>query len=201
MTAETTRTDPANAPDGVVAALLQTMRVWEPSNLHHCERTADYALAIARELGVDDAAAQEVQVGALLHDIGKVGVDLAVLRKPATLDSDEQENVRRHPEMGASILERVLPPGVVACAASHHEQPDGRGYPHGLREAEIPLGALICRVADVFDSLTSDQSYRPAMRVEEALLELEGGAGTLYSARCVAVLESLVGRGWRRPAA
>jgi putative nucleotidyltransferase with HDIG domain len=177
-----------------VDALTQTMIVWDEENYRHCQRTSEIALRLAREMGLDDAAAEHVRIGALLHDIGKIGVDLAVLRKPERLDEAETEHVRLHPGMGAAILERVLPASVVACAAAHHEQPDGQGYPRGLVEAEIPTGAMICRVADVLDSLTTDQSYRPAMTLDEALAELRDGAGTRYSAAIVDALVRIASR-------
>lgn len=95
----------------------------------------------------------------------------------------------------------MLPAAVVECAASHHEQPDGNGYPDGLSEDAIPLGALICRVADVLDSLTTDQTYRPARSVEGALTELRDDAGTRYSKRVVDVLLGLIERQQLRLAA
>jgi putative nucleotidyltransferase with HDIG domain len=176
-----------------VDALVQAMIVWDEENYRHCQRTSEYAVQIAAELGIEGEAAEHVRIGALLHDVGKIGVDLAVLKKPARLDPGETERVRLHPGMGAGILERVLPPGIVACAAAHHEQPDGRGYPNGLRSPEIPLGALICRVADVLDSLTTDQSYRPAMSLDEALAELRDGAGSRYDAGVVEALLRVAG--------
>jgi len=178
-----------------VQALLQAMAVWDEDSLGHSERTADYAAAICSELGITGSDADLIRIGALLHDIGKMGVDLTVLKKPGALESHETEGVHLHPEMGAEILARVLPPVVVECTAFHHEQPDGGGYPHGLTEPDIPVGALICRVADVLDSLTSDQSYRPRMSLEESLAELRNGAGTLYSERVVAALLRVIERG------
>ncbi len=187
------------SPSGIgitdtVDALAQAMRVWDAESYEHCVRTAEYAATIARDLGMDGEAAEHVRIGALLHDIGKMGVDLNVLKKPGSLDADEAEHIHMHPEMGESILARVLPQPIVDCAAAHHEQPDGRGYPRGLTEDAISLGALICRVADVFDSLTSNQTYRPAMTLAEALDELRDGAGTRYSARIVETLLALIDR-------
>ena len=177
-----------------VDALTQAMVVWDEENFRHCQRTSEYAAAIAREMGIEGEAAEHIRIGALLHDIGKLGVDLAVLRKPGRLDRDEEERVRAHPGMGASILERVLPPAIVECAAAHHEQPDGQGYPRGLRGDQIPVGALICRVADVLDALTTAQAYRPAHSLEETLAELRDGAGTRYGAAAVEALSALVER-------
>jgi putative nucleotidyltransferase with HDIG domain len=176
---------PAISIDDTVEALSQALRVWDAESYEHCRRTAVYAERIAAGLGLDGGAIREARIGALLHDIGKMGVDLDVLRKPARLDEHEAEHVHMHPSMGASILAKVLPQPIVDCAEFHHEQPDGHGYPHGLGEAEIPLGALICRVADVLDSLTTEQSYRPAMPLADALAELREGGGSRYSASVV----------------
>jgi putative nucleotidyltransferase with HDIG domain len=184
-----------------VEALTHAMRVWDEESFRHCVKTAEYAIAIARELGMEEEAAEDVRIGALLHDIGKMGVDLSVLRKPGQLDEREAEHVHLHPGMGASILERVLPKPIVDCAAAHHEQPDGQGYPHGLTEAQIPLAALVCRVADVLDSLTTPQTYREALSIDEALAELRDGAGSRYSARVVEALLRLVERRELLPAA
>jgi putative nucleotidyltransferase with HDIG domain len=178
-----------------VEALTHAMRVWDEDSFRHCVSTAYYARSIARELGIEGEAAEEVRIGALLHDIGKMGVDLVVLKKPGRLDDHEAEHVHRHPGMGASILERVLPQPIVDCAMAHHEQPDGRGYPRGLTDAQIPLAAGICRVADVLDSLTTPQTYRPALSLDDALAELQDGAGTRYSSPVVATLLRLVERG------
>jgi putative nucleotidyltransferase with HDIG domain len=177
-----------------VEALTHAMRVWDEESFRHCVKTSEYAAALARELGVESEDAEYVRIGALLHDIGKMGVDLAVLKKPGSLDEHEAEHVHLHPEMGASILERVLPQPIVDCAAAHHEQPDGKGYPRGLVERQIPLGALICRVADVLDSLTTEQTYRGPLSLEDTLAELKSGSGTLYSRPVVDALLNLVER-------
>jgi putative nucleotidyltransferase with HDIG domain len=186
--AASSRIDFADAVD----ALVQTLIVWDEDAYEHCRRTAEYAEAIGREMGIPHDELALIRTGSLLHDIGQMGVSLAILRKPGVLDEHEQERVRLHPLMGASILERVLPSSIVECAAAHHEQPDGLGYPRGLREAEIPRSALICRVADVLDSLTTVQSYRPALTLEAAVDELRDGAGTRYSASVVDALMRLL---------
>ena len=196
----------AQLPDGTdlqatVDSLTQAMSVWDPHNHQHCVRTSDYAAALCEELDIAGDEAEHVRIGALLHDVGKMAVDLAILRKPDSFDDEEWRHVKIHPAAGAEILARMMPQTVVDCAEYHHEQPDGRGYPHELREHQIPLAAMICRVADVLDSLTTDQSYRPAMSLEEALAELRDGAGTRYSERVVVALFAQVERRRLRPAA
>lgn len=199
-----TRKHPAHGGIGLeaaVAALLQAMIVWDADNYHHCLRSADYAAAICVELGITGTDAEHIRIGALLHDIGKLGVGLAVLNKPEELDTPERASVHRHAEMGASILDRVLPPSIVELVRDHHEQPDGNGYPRGLRAGEISRGAAICRVAEVLDALTTDQPYRGAMSLEAALTELRDGAGTRYDERTVVALFALIERRQLRPAA
>jgi len=184
-----------------VEALTQAMIVWDQVEYGHARRTADYAAQIAAEMGILGERAEHIRIGALLHDIGKIGLDLALLRKPGKLDADETEFVHLHPGMGASILQRVLPAEVVGSAGAHHEQPDGRGYPAGLADPHIPIGAAICRVADVLDSLTTAQTYRGALDLEGALDELRAGAGTLYNRAVVdALLAVTTGRSGRRAA-
>lgn len=193
-----------NTPIGMaemVEALTQAMIVWDKDNYGHSARTAEYAEAIGREIGLIGEALEVVRVGALLHDIGKMGIELSVLKKPGSLEDHETEQVQMHPAMGESILGRVMPQAVVDCAIAHHEQPDGGGYPNGLLEHQIPLSALICRVADVLDSLTSDQAYRPALTLREALDELLDGAGTRYSAGVVRALFTVIERNELRQAA
>lgn len=177
-----------------VEALLQAMIVWDQDNYGHCRRSAEYAVLIGREMGFGEEALENIRIGTLLHDIGKIGVDLALLRKPGRLDADELERVRMHPAMGADILGRVLPAAVVEIAAAHHEQPDGGGYPDGLRGDAIPVGATICRVADVLDSLTTNQTYRTAMSLDEALDELQSGVGSRYGEAAVAALVAVAQR-------
>ena len=184
-----------------VEALTQAMIVWDQVEYGHARRTADYAAQIAAEMGILGERAEHIRIGALLHDIGKIGLDLALLRKPGKLDADETEFVHLHPAMGASILQRVLPAEVVECAGAHHEQPDGKGYPAGAADPHIPISAAICRVADVLDSLTTAQTYRPALELEEALAELRSGAGTLYNRGVVdALLAVTAGRSGSRAA-
>lgn len=185
----------------IVEALTQAMTVWDPESYGHSLRTAQYAEAIGREVGLSGEALEIVRVGSLLHDIGKMGIEMSILKKPGALDEYETQHVQEHPESGATILARVMPQAVVDCALAHHEQPDGGGYPRGLKEHEIPLPALICRVADVLDSLTSDQTYRPAMTQREALDELLDGAGTRYSAGVVRALFAVTERNELRSAA
>jgi putative nucleotidyltransferase with HDIG domain len=140
----------------------------------HCERVATYAVAVARALGLDEVEQTTVQVGAYLHDVGKVRIPHEILNKPGKLTREERELMERHTLYGLDLLEGVdFPWDIRPIIRSHHEKCDGSGYPDRLRDDAIPLAAQIIGIVDVYDALTSTRSYRAAMTVEEALLELE----------------------------
>lgn len=147
-----------------------------------CELTSE--LAVACDLG--DADLLAVQMGALVHDIGKIGIPDQILNKPGPLSTRERVQIERHPEIGAQIL-RPLPAlsAVVPLVLHHHERWDGSGYPHGLKGAAIPRGAQIISLCDVWNALTSDRSYRPAMSDEKARDIISKGAGVEWDARLV----------------
>jgi putative nucleotidyltransferase with HDIG domain len=147
----------------------------------HTERVAGYANAIAGRLKVSEEQRRRIMFGALLHDIGKVGVLENVLHKDGALDTDEWEHLQKHPEVGARIVEKMeFLSGVSEIVRHHHETWDGRGYPDGIKGEEIPLGARIVTVADSFDAMTTNRSYRGALPIEEAVRRLEASAGTQF---------------------
>jgi len=159
-------------------ALVNAIEAKDSYTRGHSQRTAEFAVAIARRLGLDDAEVREVEFGGLLHDIGKIGIAEQILRKPARLDDDEMGVMRGHPRIGDGIVGDIafLAP-VRAMVRNHHERWDGRGYPDGLRAEEIPLGARIVSAADALDAITSDRCYQPGQTVEEAasiLVQLSG---------------------------
>jgi HD-GYP domain-containing protein (c-di-GMP phosphodiesterase class II) len=134
----------------------------------------------------------------MLHDIGKVGVPDEILNKPGGLTSQEFEVIRRHPELGAQILEHASLTDVRAWVAAHHERPDGRGYPRGLRGQEIPVEARIVAVADAYEAMTSNRPYRSALRHTDARLELKRCAGLQFDREVVTALLSLLEQESRR---
>jgi HD-GYP domain-containing protein (c-di-GMP phosphodiesterase class II) len=121
----------------------------------------------------------------VLHDIGKIGISDRVLSKPGPLDAEEWQEMYTHPEIGARLLSRPEFDDLRAWILSHHERPDGLGYPHALSGDEIPLEARILAVADAYEAMTADRVYRPALGEEAARGELVGGAGTQFDARVV----------------
>ncbi|MBI5884721.1 HD domain-containing protein [archaeon] len=122
----------------------------------HCWRVAYYAELIAKELGLNEVDVHLVREAALIHDVGKIGVEREILLKPDSLDEDEMNSIKRHPLVSASIATHLSNnPSIIQVIAQHHEQPDGQGYPNGLKGRQIDLKAAILRVADAFDAMTT----------------------------------------------
>ena len=152
----------------------------------HSEDVMTCSLTIARELGMDEAALQTVAVAALLHDVGKIGVPDAILRKPGRLTVEEFEAVKQHPTMGATMVAAVSGlEGTLDAVRHHHERWDGGGYPAGMRGEETPLMARLMAVADAFSAMTTDRPYRQGMASDKALSLLDAGAGSQWDPACV----------------
>jgi HD domain len=176
-----------------IAALSRSMEAKDLYTGGHTERVAAVAVGLARRLGFRDDDLEAIEIGALLHDIGKIGVPGEVLRKAGPLNDDEWELIKTHPVISDYILSELdLHPFVRQCARSSHERIDGRGYPDGLSGEDIPLPARIVFVADALDALTSTRSYRPARPMLAALAEIRDHAGTQFCPRVVDALEELV---------
>jgi putative nucleotidyltransferase with HDIG domain len=174
-----------------IASLARTIEAKDPYTGGHTERVGEYALMLARELGFAEEELEAVEVGAIVHDIGKIGIPDRILLKPGRLDSEEFAEMRRHPEISSYILEGLdLPRIVLDMARNHHERFDGNGYPDGLAGENIPLAARILTVADAFDAMTSDRPYRAALATEDALAEIRLGAGTQFCPTVVAALDA-----------
>jgi putative nucleotidyltransferase with HDIG domain len=180
----------------LIRGLAQAIDAKDPYTAGHTSRVAQYSVRIASALGLDDATRREIEHGALLHDIGKIGVPDAVLSKPGPLDADEWEAMRRHPLVAIAILEGVeLSPIVISMVRHHHENLDGTGYPDHLSGDELPLAARIARVADAFDAMTSDRPYRDALSLTAARAELRRNAGSQFCPEIVDAFEGLIDRG------
>jgi HD-GYP domain-containing protein (c-di-GMP phosphodiesterase class II) len=147
---------------------------------------------MARELGLSEARTARVRLAGLLHDIGKVGVPDSILQKPARLSEAELEVIKRHPELGAQMLDHPSLADVRDWVGAHHERPDGRGYPRGLDDQSIPLEARIIAVADAYEAMTSDRAYRSSLDPRAAQRELERCSGTQFDPRVVDALISLL---------
>ena len=166
---------------GLMHSLTSAIDAKDPYTSGHSERVAELARMLARRAGLDDPAAERIYMAGLLHDVGKIGVPEAVLQKPGRLTADEFEQMKRHPAIGARILQDVrqvsdLIPGVL----HHHERYDGRGYPDGLAGRDIPLMGRILCLADCFDAMTSTRTYRKALPLEVTLADLRRCSGTQF---------------------
>jgi putative nucleotidyltransferase with HDIG domain len=163
----------------------------------HSKGVVALALLVGRELDLDATEERRLEFGALLHDVGKIRVPDEILNKPGKLTEEEWAIVRRHPEDGQQMLDRVggALSEVGAIVRSHHERWDGGGYPDGLAGTDIPLGSRIISVCDAFSAMTTTRSYRPARPVAEALAELRACSGTQFDPRVVSALERVVPTG------
>jgi HD-GYP domain-containing protein (c-di-GMP phosphodiesterase class II) len=166
---------------GLLHSLTSAVDAKDAYTCGHSERVAALSKMLAQQAGMEEAFVERIYMAGLLHDVGKIGVPEAVLRKPGRLTAEEFEAMKKHPAIGARILEDVkqikdIIPGVL----HHHERYDGRGYPDGLSGQNIPLmGRIIC-LADCFDAMTSTRTYRKAMPLEVALADIRRCSGTQF---------------------
>jgi HD-GYP domain-containing protein (c-di-GMP phosphodiesterase class II) len=165
----------------VLAALAQAIESRDPSTGGHSDRVSALAEVVARRLGWTRSRLGALRLGALLHDVGKLSIDDALLQKPGPLDEREFSEVKRHPLAGARLIRSFasLRPAL-PYILFHHERWDGQGYPTGRSREQIPLGARIVAVVDAFDAMISERPYRPPLSVRGALAELQRGAGTQF---------------------
>jgi putative nucleotidyltransferase with HDIG domain len=175
-----------------VQALVSAIDASDPFTRGHSYRISKYAVRIARYLGVSEREVEEIEYGALLHDIGKIAIQHDILLKPGRLDDHETKLMRTHPKVGHDILKGLkFLEGAAEIVYCHHEQPDGKGYPRGLPPERIPMGSRIIMVVDAFDAMTSDRPYRRGLAPEVAYEELERHAGTQFFKEVVVALIEL----------
>jgi len=175
-----------------VSSLASALDARDPYTAGHSLRVSEYSCAIARAMNVEQAEHELIRVGALLHDIGKIGISDAVLRKQERLTPEEEALIRQHPVIGRKILECVQGfEAYLPVVELHHENWDGSGYPHGLSAEETPRTARIVKVADAYDAMTSDRPYRRGMRHEQAVGILEKHAGTQFDVAAVQAFMTL----------
>jgi putative two-component system response regulator len=163
--------------------LAQAAELRDDETGEHVRRVGDLAAGIARAMGLDEPFAGMLRRAAALHDVGKIGIPDAILRKPGPLTADERVRMNEHAQIGARILaggRSELMAMAERIAAAHHERWDGTGYPRGLSSERIPLEARIVAVADFYDALTHDRPYRPAFHPRVAIAEVEAGLGTHF---------------------
>lgn len=179
--------------DRAVRALVRLVEVKDEYTRGHAERVADMADRVAARMGLSPTQRYWIRIGAVLHDVGKIGVPLEILNKPGSFTDEEYWHMRRHPDVGADLLENVdaLAPAV-PLVRQHHERIDGCGYPRGLRGTQVPLETRIVSAVDTWDAMTTTRPYRDGLPAEVAAAELRAHAGTQFDARVVeAVIEEV----------
>jgi putative nucleotidyltransferase with HDIG domain len=171
-------------------ALSAALDLRDQATQGHSQRVTAYTLLIAEALHVPERECEALRLGALLHDIGKIGVSDAILRKPTTLTPNEWAEMRKHPEWGAALVDKIdFLRGARDIIIAHHEHYDGSGYPNGLSGEAIPLGARIFAVADVFDAVTTFRPYREPMAPSAAAALIRAQSGTKFDPRVIAAFE------------
>jgi HD-GYP domain-containing protein (c-di-GMP phosphodiesterase class II) len=180
--------DAPKSRDGGLDPQLETVRLlmsaidaFDPFTRGHSARIARSCVRVAGHLGLPADEIPQIEYAALLHDIGRTAIHLDILTRAGTLSGEEREVLHTHPTIGREIINRI--PGLEQAAATvhaHHEQPDGRGYPQGLKGDSIPIGSRIIMVAAAFDAMTRERPYRRGLTAEAAYLELRRHAGTQF---------------------
>jgi putative two-component system response regulator len=194
-------TDQLESTEIVIFSMARWVEVKDPYTEGHLRRIAGFSAQIAETLGLGADHVRTIRYAGILHDIGKIGVRESILRKPGPLDPEEQAELRRHAEHGASIVAPMRFASAVApIIFAHHEHWDGRGYPRGIAGEAIPIGARIIAVVDAWDAMTTDRPYRPALDEAEALRRLRAGSGSQWDPRVVDTFLALLAAGELRQA-
>jgi putative nucleotidyltransferase with HDIG domain len=172
-----------------IGVISDAVEMQDAYTANHAYEVADLAVAVGERLGIEGVALDRLRYGALLHDVGKIGIPPEILRKPGPLTDEERERMDEHTAIGARMLERIpfLAP-VAPLVRSAHERHDGGGYPDGLRGDEIPRGAMVIATCDAFHAMTSDRTYRKAMSFAAAEDELRANSGTQFEPSVVEAL-------------
>lgn len=179
-------------------ALVTALDFRDNETQGHSYRVVQYAVMVAKVMGIGEPDLTWIRRGAILHDVGKIGIPDAILKKPGKLDPEEWEVMKRHPEMGYRMLEhiRFLEPAL-DIVLSHQERFDGSGYPRGLKGEEIPQGARVFAVVDTFDAMTSDRPYRKALSIDDACNEIKEWSGRQFDPAVAEAFLSLPADSWR----
>ena len=170
-----------------IKTLARIIDANDPYTCGHCEKVMKYSLAICRKLGLSPANMSAIKTASLLHDIGKIGIDLSIIRKTDALTDDDWRKIKMHPDIGAKIVSQVgFLNDIVPIIKHHHERFAGGGYPDANKRGNnIPIGARVISVADAFDAMTSDRPYRRAMAKEKAIEELKRCSGSQFDPEVV----------------
>jgi HD-GYP domain-containing protein (c-di-GMP phosphodiesterase class II) len=176
-------------------SLIKAMKGVVEDLYGHVHRVADLAVAIGKEMGLDKDDVKRLSLVGILHDVGKIHIDPAVLAKPGPLDDMERDHMRRHPEIGYAMIAQKFDRRVAEAILYHHERYDGFGYPFGLAGDKIPLLSRIVLVADAFDAITSNRAYQAALPVEYAVNEIVVNSGTQFDPAAVEAFLAITERG------
>ncbi|NUP98826.1 MAG: HD domain-containing protein [Armatimonadetes bacterium] len=183
--------------DDTLAALSGALDLRDNETEGHARRVTRYSVRIAEALGIRGQEMVDIERGALMHDIGKIGVPDAILLKPGKLTDEEWAVMRTHPQLGWQMIKNIrFLAGAAPIVLHHHERFDGDGYPGRLKQQDIPLGARIFAIADTFDAMTSDRPYRKALPYEVARQEIERCAETQFDPMVVSAFQSISEEEW-----
>ncbi len=189
--------DIENSYRTTLKTLIRALETRDSETHGHSERVVTFSLRLAHEIGLEEEKMRDLELGALLHDIGKIGVPDAILRKPAKLTEREWEKMKLHPQLGYKILRNIpFLEGAAKIVAEHHERWDGKGYPNQIRGENISLITRIFAVADAFDAMISDRVYRKGRSFEDADAELEKHAGTQFDPMVVEAFKNIPKEDW-----
>lgn len=183
--------------ESTLQALVTALDFRDNETQGHSFRVVDYAVLVAQVMGITESDMGWIRYGAILHDVGKIGIPDSILLKPGKLNAEEWEQMKRHPELGFRMLQHIefLRPAL-DIVLSHQERYDGTGYPSGLRGEEIPLGARIFAVVDTFDAMTSNRPYRAALSIEKAREEVREFSGSQFDPRVTEAFLSIDAARW-----
>jgi HD-GYP domain-containing protein (c-di-GMP phosphodiesterase class II) len=176
-----------------LCALVQLLDLKDLTTGVHSSRLTNWAITIAKLLGLSTEETRQIEIAAVLHDLGKIGIPDEILKKPSRLTPEEQTIMRKHPEYGWAVMKSI--PGCQDASLlilHHHEMWDGAGYPARLRGKDIPLGARVVAITDAFDAMTTDRCYRKGKPIEQAVASLEKFAGTQFDPDIVPVFTEFI---------
>jgi putative two-component system response regulator len=189
-------TDQLEHTENVIFMLAQAVEAKDAYTEGHLRRLRAYGERLALACGLSPTEVDAVRYGGILHDIGKIGVDEAIIRKPGPLTAEESAQMRRHPVIGAQIISQMrFARDVAPIIGGHHEYWDGSGYPNGLRGEEIPIGARIITIVDAYDAMMTDRPYRAALGEVEALRRLRVARGSQFDPEILDIFVGLVENG------
>ncbi|QQR90274.1 MAG: HD domain-containing protein [Myxococcales bacterium] len=170
----------------IATGLVRALALRDIETESHSRRVAAWAAILGKAFGIDGEELLQIELGSLLHDVGKIGVPDSILRKPGKLDAEEWNEMRKHPAYGREMVSGIAAlEGASKVIYGHHERWDGKGYPHGLVGKDIPIGARIFAIVDTYDAMTSDRVYRAALSHDDAVEEIRSLAEVQYDPRLV----------------